>query len=63
MSLASIFVFLFVFALQLVDRYLDLARKVSADTLPNPHRALRLPPIRLLVSRPGSSVNSDWAEE
>jgi hypothetical protein len=51
MSLASIFVFLFVFALQLVDRYLDLARKVSAD------------PLRLLVSRPGSSVNSDWAEE
>jgi hypothetical protein len=62
MSLASIFVFLLVFALQLLDRYLDLARKVSADPLPcSPSRVA--PPIRLLVWSPGSSVNSDWAEE
>jgi hypothetical protein len=34
MSLAAIFVFLLVSALQLLDRYLDLAKKVSADPLP-----------------------------
>lgn len=59
MSLAAIFVFLLVSALQLLDRYLDLARKVSAA--PPPHRVLRLPSISS-VSSPGSSVNSDWAE-
>ena len=31
MALAAIFVFLIVSALQLVNRYLDLAKKVSAD--------------------------------
>jgi hypothetical protein len=34
MSLAAIFVFLIVSALQLLYRYLDLARKVSAAPLP-----------------------------
>jgi hypothetical protein len=47
MALAAIFVFLIVSALQLVNRYLDLAKKVSADA-PLPPRALPPPnPSRL----------------
>jgi len=49
MSLASIFVFLLVFALQLLDRYLDLARKVSADPPP-------LLPIARCPSHPSSRL-------
>jgi len=60
MALAAIFVFLIVSALQLVNRYLDLAKKVSADA-PLPLRTLPLP-IRLVWS-PGSSTNFDWAKE
>ena len=45
MALAAIFVFLIVSALQLVNRYLDLAKKVSADAPPPPPRALPLPSV------------------
>jgi hypothetical protein len=55
MSVLAIFVFLVVFALQLVNRYLDLARKVSSDPLePCPyHPSLALQ----------SSENSDSADQ
>jgi hypothetical protein len=56
MSLAAVFVFLVVFGLQLVDRYLHLARKVSADILEPCSRHLS----RTLL---GSSVNSDPSDE
>nr|CAB3454162.1 unnamed protein product [Digitaria exilis] len=62
MSLAAFFVFLVVSALQLVDRYLDLARKVSAD-LPPASLSRVAPPIRLVASRPGSPRGSQSDEQ
>jgi hypothetical protein len=56
MSLLAIFVFLVVFALQLVDRYLDLARKVSSDPLEHcPYHSSR--------AQLESSENSDSADQ
>nr|CAB3457786.1 unnamed protein product [Digitaria exilis] len=62
MSLAAFFVFLVVSAPQLVDRYLDLARKVSAD-LPPASLSRVAPPIRLVASRPGSPRGSQSDEQ